>query len=214
MTWPQVPLSEFVRHRKASIQIEDDKTYRRVTVKLHAQGIVPRDEVSGSQIKTKKQFPVQANDLLVAEIDAKAGGYGIVPAGLAGAVVSSHYFLYEVDPTRCEVRFLEWWLKTPSPLDQLQQFIRGSLNYAAIRPYHFPTLTMPLPSLDEQRRILAVIDKLEQLRHWHRLIGQELILLEKAVLDRAFKGELSADVTVGEPRSRDHADRSGALASR
>ena len=51
----------------------------------------------GAEIKTKRQQRVQAGDLLVAEIDAKVGGFGIVPAGLAGAIVSSHYFLYEVD---------------------------------------------------------------------------------------------------------------------
>lgn len=190
MSIPQVELSEFISQRKDFIRLEDDETYRRVTVKLHAQGIVPRDEIFGHQVKTKKQYPIKGLDLLVAEIDAKAGGYGIVPDDLAGAVVSSHYYLYEIDQERCDVRYLENWLKTPAPLEQLQQFIRGALNYAAIRPYHFPMLKIPLPSLDEQRRILGVIDKVEQARKWHSQISEELEMLQASVLDRAFSGNL------------------------
>lgn len=34
------------------------------------------------------------------------------------------------------------------------------MNYAAIRPYHFPELTIPLPPLREQRRVVAKIDQL------------------------------------------------------
>ncbi len=100
--WRTVPLGEFIRQRKEHILIGDDRSYRRVTTRLHGRGVELRDEVRGSDIKTKKQFPLKANDLLVAEIDAKVGGYGIVPPALAGAIVSSHYFTYEVDPTRIE----------------------------------------------------------------------------------------------------------------
>lgn len=118
--YPEIQLSEVIQQRKEPIRIENDKHYRRVTVQLHARGITLRDEVLGNQIKTKTQYPIKATDLLVAEIDAKVGGYGIVPAELEGAIVSGHYYLYEVDTSRINLKFLEYWLKTPEPLSLLQ----------------------------------------------------------------------------------------------
>ena len=86
--WPSVALGEVIAHRKEFIVIDDLKTYRRPRVQLHAQGIVLRDTVPGAEIKTKKQQVARAGEFLVAEIDAKVGGFGLVPEALDGSIVS------------------------------------------------------------------------------------------------------------------------------
>src|SRR3989337_4573758 len=88
---------EFLAHRKEFIRIDDTQRYKRARVQLHWRGIVVRDEIEGARIRTKEQQVARAGELLVAEIDAKVGGVGIVPQELGGAIVSSHYFLFEVD---------------------------------------------------------------------------------------------------------------------
>jgi type I restriction enzyme S subunit len=127
--WPRARLGELVRHRKEFITIDDLASYRRPRVKLHAQGVVVRDEVPGALIKTKAQQVCRTGDFLVAEIDAKMGGFGLVPEALAGAIVSSHYFLFEIDETRLARRFLDWFIRTPPFLEQVSA--QGTTNYAA-----------------------------------------------------------------------------------
>jgi len=156
--WPVVRLGDVVKQRKECINIEDTRTYKRCRVQLHTQGIVLRDEIEGARIKTKEQQVCHADELLVAEIDAKVGGFGIVPVELEGAIVSSHYFLFTINTSKLEPRFLGYYLKTPFFQDQVNA--RGSTNYAAIRPHHVFSYTMPLPPLTEQRRITAKIDQL------------------------------------------------------
>src|SRR5665647_2440733 len=102
--WPLVALGEVMTHRKEFIQINDLEKYKRCRVKLHAQGIVLRDAVTGAEIKTKKQQVCNAGEFLVAEIDAKVGGFGIVPDDLEAAIVSSHYFLFVVDDKQLDRR--------------------------------------------------------------------------------------------------------------
>lgn len=156
--WPMTPLGDVLDYRKEFIVIDDLETYRRPRVQLHAQGIILRDYVPGALIKTKKQQVIRAGELLVAEIDAKVGGFGIVPSELDGAIVSSHYFLYRNRPAKLDNRFLGWLVKTRAFRDQVEA--QGSTNYAAIRPYDVLRYQIPLPSLDEQRRIVARIDAL------------------------------------------------------
>ncbi len=154
--WPSVPLGDLVQHRKEFILIDDLTTYRRPRVQLHAQGIVLRDAVLGAQIKTKKQQVARVGEFLVAEIDAKVGGFGIVPHDLDGSIVSSHYFLYRHNPDRLNNRFLGWFVKTRAFRQQVEA--QGSTNYAAIRPDDVLSYKIPLPSLAKQLSIVEYIE--------------------------------------------------------
>lgn len=158
--YPLVEMGQFLHLRKQFFVIDDAEEYRLVTVQLHGRGIRERQVLRGAEIKTKRQQRIQSGDLLVAEIDAKVGGYGIVPGDLAGAIVSSHYFLYEIDTNEVDLRYLEYYLKTEQPEQDVQHFVKGSVNYAAIRSQHLPQLRIPLPPIDEQRRIIARIEAL------------------------------------------------------
>src|SRR2546426_12173529 len=156
--WPRVRLGEVLRHRKEFVAIDALTTYRRPRVQLHAQGVVLRDEVPGALIKTKKQQVCRAGELLVAEIDAKVGGFGIVPEALNGSIVSSHYFLFTLDEAKVARAFLDYFIRTPAFRDQVEA--QGSTNYAAIRPAHVLAYEIVLPALEEQRRVVARIDEL------------------------------------------------------
>lgn len=156
--WPIVQLGQAIRHRKEFITIDDLTEYKRCRVQLHAKGIVLRDIVTGAAIGTKKQQVCRAGEFLVAEIDAKVGGFGIVPGDLDGAIVSSHYFLYEINQQQLERRFLDYYIRTRSFRDQVEA--QGSTNYAAIRPWYVLDYTIALPPLAEQQRIVARIDAL------------------------------------------------------
>lgn len=156
--WPVVSLGEVVRHRKHVIRIDDASIYKRCRVQLHAHGIVERDKVPGLEIKTKEQQICQSGELLVAEIDAKVGGFGMVPEELDGAIVSSHYFLFSIEESRLDRRFLGFYLRTATFREQVSA--QGSTNYAAIRPQDVLGYKIPLPPLPEQRRILVRIEAL------------------------------------------------------
>jgi len=156
MNWPLVPLGRALRYRKEFITIDDLKSYKRCRVQWYGQGAIIRDQVPGSEIKTKQQQVCKPHELLVAEIDAKEGGFAVVPPELDGAVVSSHYFLFDIDTTKLIPAFLAAFLRTPA--FQSQVSAQGTTNYSAVRPGHVLEYTIPLPPLPEQRRIVARVD--------------------------------------------------------
>ena len=167
-TFPMVSLGEVVQHRKKFTLINDIETYKRCRVQLHAKGVILRDVVSGTEIKTKKQQVCRAGEFLVAEIDAKVGGFGIVPDELDGAIVSSHYFLFQLDKKELDKRFLNYFIHTPAFREQVNA--QGTTNYAAIRPKDVLEYKIPLPPLSEQRRIVARIEELVvKIKEAHRL---------------------------------------------
>lgn len=187
---PLAPLGAAIQPRKEFIEIDDFRTYKRCRVQLHAKGIVLRDVISGSDIKTKKQQVCRTGEFLVAEIDAKVGGFGIVPPDLDGAIVSSHYFLFEVNEHFLEKQFLDYFVRTPAFRDQVSA--QGSTNYAAIRPGHVLEYKIPLLPLSEQRRIVARIEelaiKIEEARGLRQQAAKEAEALLYSTLFERFNG--------------------------
>lgn len=170
-TWAKVKLGEVLRHRKEFITIDDVVSYRRPRVQQHGKGIVLRDEIPGALIKTKSQQVCRRGEFLVAEIDAKVGGFGVVPDALHGSIVSSHYFLFEIQQKKLDILFLAYFVQTPGFFEQVNA--QGSTNYAAIRPSHVLNYEIPLPPLSEQRRVVARIEELSAQIHEARTLRQQ-----------------------------------------
>ncbi|MEG3957190.1 restriction endonuclease subunit S [Microcoleus sp. herbarium2] len=180
--WSLTSLGKVIKYRKEFIEIDDTQKYKRCRVQCHAKGVVLRDIVQGSEIKTKKQQPCRTGEFLIAEIDAKMGGFGIVPESLDGAIVSSHYFLFEINEQLLDRSFFKFFIRTPFFCEQVAA--QGSTNYAAIRPQEVLTYQIPLPPLDEQRRIVARIEelaaKVEEARGLRRQSAEEAEALIKS----------------------------------
>jgi type I restriction enzyme S subunit len=138
--------------------IDDAETYKLCRVQLHAKGVVLRNMTKGSDIRTKKQQVCRPGDFLVAEIDAKMGGFGLVPNELEGAIVSSHYFLFDVDPARLNRCYLDYYCRTQDFRGQVTA--QGTTNYAAIRPSDVLGYKIPLPPLPEQHAVVSRLDAL------------------------------------------------------
>lgn len=197
---PRVRLADVLGYRKEFVTIDDLTIYRRPRVQLHAQGIILRDEVPGALIKTKQQQVCRGGDLLVAEIDAKVGGFGIVPDALHGAIVSSHYFLFDLDQARLDRRFLEYFVRTPAFGEQVEA--QGSTNYAAIRPTDVLGYRIPLPPLAEQRRVVARIEELaaqiDEARTLRQQVAAEAEAMRKSWLRDIMHHCQADDVDLGD----------------
>lgn len=187
-----VPLSDFVEYQNEFITINDGQEYTRVTTKLHRKGVVLRDIVKGFEIKTKKQQICRANQLLVAEIDAKVGGYGIVPKELEGSIVSSHYFLFNINAMELLPEFLAYILKTDDFFNQIRA--QGSTNYAAIRPKDILKIRIPYCNIDLQRSWVEKLRAItiENLHLGSNIIGNQEYFqkLRQVILREAVSGKL------------------------
>ena len=161
--YKQKLFSEIMKENKDVITIDDKKEYQRITVKLHGQGVVPRDVVYAKKIKTKEQKLTKTNQFIVAEIDAKLGAFGIIPSELSNSIVSSHYFLFDLDTTKILPEYFDYVIRRGPYTEMIQPYVKGTTNYASIRPKHILKLEIPLPKIPEQKKILKTI--MEKKKH-------------------------------------------------
>jgi type I restriction enzyme S subunit len=203
MPFETIQLGEVLRHRKGSITIDDATTYKLCRVQVHRRGVILRQKILGAEISTKNQQVCKAGDFLVAEMDAKVGGYGFVPPELDGAIVSSHYFLFEVDETRLHPPYLT--VISQTQILQHQIVSKGSTNYASIRPAQVLSWQIPLPDLAEQKRIASLYQTVQaklalattEFEHQETLLAK----LQQAILQEAIQGKLTAEWRAAHPQA-------------
>ena len=134
---------------------------------------------------------VRPGDLVYCLRGATLGKTAIITQFDEGAVASS---LVIIRPsTELDSRFAYWFLISPLGREQIFRFDNGSaqpnLSANNVKKYW-----IPLPSLPEQRRIVAELDALQAevdaLKRLQAGTAAELAALLPALLDRAFKGGL------------------------
>ncbi len=198
----KIRLGDVITHRSEFIEIDDFEVYKLCRVQTKARGVVLREEKEGLDIKTKKQQVCRNGDLIFAEMDARFGGYGLIPPELDGAIVSSHYFLYEINSDAIDERYLEFCLSQPWFLSQVEA--QGSTNYAAIRPFQVLEYEIPLPSIGQQQCFAELLLKVYSLTQIHMQTGHELTQLMPALFDERLKGKLSNEIQKQKTRRAFH----------
>jgi type I restriction enzyme S subunit len=195
--WPRVPLGEILIRHEDWISIDPEKRYRQVTARLWGQGLALRGEVLGAEIAASSQNRVRAGQFLISKIDARHGAFGLVPDSLDGAVVSNDFPAFDVKASRALPAFVRWVSKTVWFVTLCKRASEGTTNRVRLREGVFLTQEIPLPPLDEQRRIVARLDAVEQRiaerRRAAEAMGAELTQLLAAAFRR---------ITAGAPRAR------------
>ncbi len=158
-----VPLEKVLTKSSESVEIQPDREYRQVTVRLWGGGVVLRNEVGGVQITAKRRYVVRPGQFLLSRIDARNGAFGLVPDSLDGAVVSNDFPAFDIDRKRLDPPFLEWMSKTRDFVDLCRMASEGTTNRVRLQVNRFLATKVPLPPLDEQRRIVARIEELAAL---------------------------------------------------
>ncbi|OED46105.1 restriction endonuclease subunit S [Endozoicomonas sp. (ex Bugula neritina AB1)] len=191
--WGKVKLGNVLVRRKESVDIDEGKNYQEVTVRLWGKGVTQRGEKQGCDIGAGKRFSVSAGQFIVSKIDARHGAFGIVPENLDGAVVTTDFPVYDVDPEYLDVNFLAWFSKTPTFIDACKKASEGTTNRVRLKEHLFAEITVALPEPTEQRRIVKKIELLNSQILLARELRHEIVKESHAMLSSAFH-ELTQDV--------------------
>jgi type I restriction enzyme S subunit len=191
-SFQKVSLEDILKRSEEWIDIRPDKQYRQVTVKLWGKGAVLRDEVNGTEIAADRRFVIKSQQFILSRIDARNGALGIVPDSLDGAVVSTDFPVFTLDCSRILPKFLDWLSKTRDFVDLCKAASEGTTNRVRLKEERFLAAEISLPSLEEQRRIVARIEELaariEEARGLRREAGEEI----KALIKSAFRQTFSS----------------------
>ena len=157
--YPMMRIGDFLKRNKTAVAIQDGVKYKRVTIKVRNGGVVLRDEVMGENIGTKKQFLVSEGQFILSKIDARNGAMGIIPAKLEGAVVTQDFLPYDIDTTKVNPQYFVLVCTTKQFIAFCQSCSSGTTNRQRVDEAQFLNIKVPVPSLDEQNKLVKEYNK-------------------------------------------------------
>lgn len=148
-------IGQFLFKNRNIVNIEDEITYKRVTVKINNNGVILRDTVKGVIIGTKRQFLAKAGQFIISKIDARNGAFGIIPNELDGAIVTNDFPLFDVNEKKINPHFLLLITTTKEFIKFAQSCSSGTTNRQRMDIELFLNQKIPLPSIAEQNKIVV-----------------------------------------------------------
>jgi type I restriction enzyme S subunit len=145
---------------REALEIDQGGTYRQIGVRGFGRGIFDYDPVVGSQLGKLRYFTLGPSRLVVSNIKGWEGAVAVTSADETGRIASNRFLTYRTDH-EVDVGYVRHYLVSEPGLDALGKASPGSADRnRTLSMKSFDKILIPLPALDEQRRIATHLDAL------------------------------------------------------
>jgi len=160
--WAQEQLGRLLTPIERAEPVDPSRLYRLLGARWYAQGLFVKDEKSGQQIKARTLYRVNAGDFVYNRLFAWKGSFAVADDEADGCHVSNEFPCFSINGDRLDPSYLRWWFSRENSWLQALGLSSGATPTSRNRLKEERLLGMeiPLPPLDEQRRIVSHIEKL------------------------------------------------------
>ncbi len=159
--WQEVPLGKILKRADRFEKKDELQTYHFAGTYSFARGIFAGAIKEGSTFGLDKLQRIKKGDFIYCKIMAWEGAFGIAPGNVDDCVMSGAFVAYEVDQTKIDPKFLDYYFKQEPVWKSIGSQSTGTnVRRQSLHPNQFEKATILFPPLEEQRRIVARIESL------------------------------------------------------
>lgn len=140
-----------------------------------------------------KNYIINKEDVYIS-IVGSIGKAGVIPESLNGANLTEN--AARIISSRTLPRYLSSFLSSPKAQNDIQNRIR-SATLGKLSLLNIKDIETPIPSIEEQTEIIRILDDLlakeQQAKEAAEGVLEQIDLIKKSILARAFRGELGTN---------------------
>ena len=170
--YPSTPLGSCVLRVETwnPLRAAPDEEFRYIdlsAVDQDTKSITEAREIACAEAPSRARQLVRTGDVLVSTVRPNLNGVARVPNDLNGATASTGFCVLRPDPEKLSGSYLFHWVKSAAFVGDMVSKATGA-SYPAVSDRIIFESLFPLPPLEEQHRIAAILDQAETLRTQRR----------------------------------------------
>lgn len=189
--WKLMLISDITQRVKKSITPEPETLYREIGIRSHCKGIFHKEEVTGSSLGNKSVFRIQPDCFVVNIVFAWEHAIAKTTEAEVGMIASHRFPMYKPKKGVLDLDYLLYYFKTARGKHLLGLASPGGAGRnKTLGQGEFAKLKIPVPSLAEQKRIVAVLSEADR---EIELLKQQIATLKeqkKGLMQKLLTGEI------------------------
>ncbi len=189
--WKEYRYEDILKEVRRQIDWDDNELYRLISVRRRSGGLFHRDSLYGREILTKNLRTAKAGDYLISKMQIVHGASGMVTEEFDNMKISGSYIsLIARQPEILDIIFFNWLSKLPYFYHQT--FISSYGVHIEKMTFNYKTflkLKICIPSLEEQKSIIQILENSELVLKKEKEILKKLKLQKKGLMQQLLTGE-------------------------
>jgi hypothetical protein len=154
-------VGDLLRLERRPVRVDPFGTYEEIGVRSFGKGIFHKEPVSGSDLGNKRVFEVHPGDLVLSNVFAWEGAVGLAGETDRGRIGSHRFMTYVAASDDVDLSYVRYLFLSEPGIALLNQASPGSAGRnKTLAIDRFESLKIPLPEIDEQRRIAIGLERM------------------------------------------------------
>jgi type I restriction enzyme, S subunit len=166
--WRRIDLAEVLRPASQPVAVGSVGEVPYAGVHWYGLGVYRRMSVDATTVKAATLTRIRAGQVVYNRMWATRGSFGVAEMDVDGCLVTNDFPVF--DAVRgVEPRYLALWFQTPAFQSAAASSAVGTTERRRLHERDFLRLTIDLPSLAEQRRIVDLVSAVDEARSGRRM---------------------------------------------
>ena len=160
--WPTVSLRKALTPISRSESVDPERTYHILGAHWYAEGLYTKEIAKGSLIRASKVYRIEQGDFVYNRLFAWKGSFAVATEENHGCYVSNEFPAFAINSDLLDPQYLWRYFSRASTWEEALGLSTGGTPTSRNRLKEEKLLAMeiPLPPIEEQRRIVARIEEL------------------------------------------------------
>jgi type I restriction enzyme, S subunit len=160
MAVERVRVGDVLALQRRPVAVEPDREYEEIGVRSFGRGIFHKEPVDGASLGSKRVFALAPGDLVISNVFAWEGAVAVASEAESGRIGSHRFMTFVPIEDRIDTAWAAWFFQSEPGLALLRRASPGSAGRnRTLAITRFETLEIPLPPVEEQRRVADRLDR-------------------------------------------------------
>jgi restriction endonuclease S subunit len=149
--------------QRRPVAVSFESVYEEIGIRSFGRGVFHKEPVSGTALGSKRVFWIEPGDLLLSNVFAWEGAIAVAGSAERGKIGSHRFMTYTAVDDRIDTNWASWYFRSDPGLELIRRASPGSAGRnRTLAIDRFEALQIPLPPIDEQKRISAYLGGVQQ----------------------------------------------------